>query len=115
MTAIATNGCGVAEFRLRIVGKENAMKRIYLVVLVMLFLGRCAWAESCADHLKEIEVIGSMKQLDQAAMKLVEESRAKAIELQKAGKDEACIEALNGARTVYGSKSVLDDTRPKND
>ena len=104
----------VPEFRPELLG-ENTMKQIYLVTLVTLSLGQSAWAASCADHMKEIEVMGSMRQLNEAAMKQVEGSRAKAADLQKAGKDEACIEALSGARTAYGSKSVLDNTPPKND
>ena len=57
----------------------------------------------------------SAKKLNEAAMKIVEESRAKAINLQNAGRDGDCVEALYAARVAIGSKSNLDDTPPKND
>jgi hypothetical protein len=91
------------------------MTRIILAALAFLLATPSAWAESCADHLKEIDAIGSMKKLSGASMKIVEEGRAKAIELQKAGKDEACVKALYAVRMAYGSKAVLDSTPPKND
>jgi hypothetical protein len=91
------------------------MTRIILAALAFLLSAPSAWAESCADHLKEIDAIGSMKELSGASAKIVEEGRAKAIDLQKAGKDDACIQALNAVRIAYGSKAVLDSTPPKND
>jgi hypothetical protein len=91
------------------------MIRIILAAMAFLLVTPSAWAESCADHLKEIEAIGSTKQLSGKSAKVAEEGRAKALELQKAGKDQSCIEALDTVRKAYGSKAVLDDTPPKND
>ena len=91
------------------------MTRIILAAMALLLMTPSAWAESCAGHFKEIEAIGTMKKLSGRSAKIAEDGRSKALELQKAGKDQDCIEALNAVRIAYGSKAVLDSTPPNND